>query len=173
MATTQTTTKTVEERFTAALAETREGGVHVALNVMTCCRSCATAKDMGLDDFDAQPFIWHFGGQGGEVALRDGGIFEVEHDDRECECYYDEDQHEYDEDDNEIVTEGEGEVECDLCRYGPRPDLFTQPTKVYFNHGGADDDLTAPQTLSKALRAQGFTVEWDGTDGQCVILVLN
>jgi hypothetical protein len=62
-------------RFEAAVNGVRARGVHLALNVMTCCRSCTTFSDLGLPSAEArteQPHAWHFGGQGQQLVWRNG-----------------------------------------------------------------------------------------------------
>lgn len=169
-----TITQTIEERFNSALEKTAAQGITVAMNVMTCCRSCATEEDLGIPvgGFDTTRFVWHFGGQDNRLVFEDGQPLFEEEDYRVCECYEDTDEYDEDEDGNEVlIREGEGLVKCDLC-LNPDPQTRRTPaTKVYFNHGGPD--LGGATALADAFREEGFNVEWDGTSGQCVIVNLS
>lgn len=163
---TTTLTQTTEDRFNAALAAVRTARVHVALNVMTCCRSCAGYKDLGLtEDAEGQPIAWTFGGQDNELVWRDGQPYLREEEAPEPDCTCTEDEYDEDEDGNEYVAfEGE---ECDVCRgwWSPRPRRETPARRVYFQHEGG-----AAPAVRDAFTAQGFTVDWDGTQFKTVTI---
>lgn len=166
--TTTKTRETVETRFGHAVEAAQALGVVTALNVMTCCRSCTRPEDLGLTpgQEDTVPYAWTFGGQGHRIEFDGGQPVHVSDVEDECTCTADE----YDEDDdgNEVLTyEGE---ECDTCRYGPDEPERTPARSAWFYHGGPD--VTAARVVSEAFAAKGFTVEWDGSTGQAVQVVL-
>lgn len=134
---------TTEERFQAAVTAVQAQGVHLTLNVMTCCNGCTGATDVGLTDetLDTTPHAWHFGGQGAELVWDNGKPRFM----------------------NEMPEDDDEDDERES--FGRRN--YTRPADVlWFNHGGPD--LKAAQTLTEAFRGQGFTVEWNGTDDECV-----
>lgn len=52
--------------------------------------------------------------------------------------------------------------------YVPRYSRNEKITEVYFNHGN-----DAAATVAKVFRENGFTVKWDGSEYQCVIVKVN
>jgi hypothetical protein len=141
-----------EVRFEAALNGVQARGVHVALNVMTCCRSCATWIDFGLESAEArreQPYAWTFGGQGAELVWRNGQAY-----------YRAEAQEDGDEDEDGFYGSRAHQKRAENEAY-----------EVFFQHGGPD--LVAAQTLTEVFRGEGFEVEWDGTDAHAVIVHLS
>lgn len=135
---------TIEERFHAAVELARAQGVHVRLNVMTCCRSCTTSTDLGLPSDEAMkttPNAFQYGGQGQELIWRNGEPF-------------------YREEPYETAVDDDGDEE--YYDFAPRRNREERAAHdVFFSHGGPD--LTAASALTEAFRAQGFAVDWDGT----------
>lgn len=120
---------TWEERFKAALRETRRAGVKVRQNVRECCRSCVDLDKLGLANWDV-PHVWTYGGQGSAYRWGADGV-----------PYY--------------YPSGRG------WRYTEDERL----ERIYFNHGGPG--VVAATALVDAMKAQGITVEWNGSEGQC------
>jgi hypothetical protein len=146
-----TTLTNAQVRFEAAVNGVRARGVHLAINVMQCCRSCIGFEDLGLPSAEArdeQPNAFTFAGQGNELTWQHGVPF------------YFEEQYEYDDED-----------ESDF--FGPRSrerNLDRPATTLYVYHGGPD--LTAAQTVTEVFRGEGFEVDWDGTEHKAVIVHL-
>lgn len=157
-------------QFAQALQTSAEAGFPIVLNVMTCCHGCATeedaqkayekqAKEFDLPAItfaeDAPNAIWHFGGQGNEIAFSFSGEAEsIE--ENECDCYSEEDEYEEDEEGNEILMR-EGEfIECRICREGPRRTPLTD--SLYFNHSSDE----AARSAVECFKSAGFEVEWSG-----------
>lgn len=65
---------TWEDRFKAALRDTRRAGVKVKQNVRECCRSCVSLEKLGLPDWESIPFVWTYGGQGGAYRWGADGV---------------------------------------------------------------------------------------------------
>jgi hypothetical protein len=141
----------VETKFEAAVNGVRARGVHLAVNVMTCCRSCTTGLDVGLPSDEAAkttPNAFHYGGQDNELVWRNGQPF-----------YRDEPWSDGDEDEDGFSGSRRHQKREERCAH-----------VVYFNHGGPD--LTAAQTLVEVFRGEGFEVEWDGTKYGAVVVNL-
>lgn len=146
---------TVRGRLDAAVNAARASGVHVVLNVMTCCRSCTGYTDLGLPaDAEGTPVAWHFSGQGRELAW-DGDDRPVYLEEpRGCYC----DELDYD------------DGECDTCRYGDDAERASQPAdRLLFMF---EPDTSVAGRLRDAFTAQGFDVEWDGSLAQGVTVRL-
>lgn len=135
---------TTEERFQGAVVAARECGVHLKLNVMTCCRSCVMPEDLDLsdEDFENEPNAFHFGGQGNELVWCDGNPFfrDEQYDDAKD-----------DEDDDRSFVKARDARPAEV---------------VYFYHRGPG--LTAAQILTEIFRGEGFMVDWDGTEDNAV-----
>lgn len=161
---------TVESRFVAAAAEVRQRGIIFTPNVMSCCRSCATAEDLGLGDglSGTVPHAWTFGGQGKRLEFDQGRPVRVEDPaeiDDECSCT--EDEWGEDEDGEEVVL-FEGET-CRVCRYGVPEPRRTPARGVHVYHGGPK--TLAANVVAEVFAEHGFTVEWDKTTAQSVQIV--
>lgn len=137
-------------RFEAAVNGVRAHGVHLAVNVMQCCRSCITFSDLGLSSEEAresEPHAFTFAGQGNELLWQNGMPFYLE------EVYETDDEEE------------------DF--FGPRSrqrNLDRPATTLFVYHSGPD--LTAAQTVTEVFRGEGFDVDWDGTADTAVIVHL-
>lgn len=150
----------LRNRFETALDAARASGVRIALNVMTCCKNCATYADMGLPAGSAgTPLAWHFGGQGLELAWIDDDrpVYLEEPDERECEC-------------DDLYDGNEESGECEVCqsRY-----VETEP------HRPADSlafrfepDVSVACRVRDAFAGQGFDVDWDGSMDQALTVRL-
>lgn len=141
-----------ETRFNAAVAAVQAQGVHLKLNVMECCRGCIGHEKLELpsrEALDTTPYAYQYGGQGSELVWRNGQPFYLD------EPWDDEDE---DEEDGFYASR----------RHQKRDERCAHT--VYFNHGGPD--LVAAQALVEIFRGGGFTVDWDGTKNQCVIVHL-
>lgn len=162
--TTTTAETTTKARFEKALHRVQGVGVHVQINVMTCCPSCATMKDVGLSEGSTVPYAWTFGGQGRELVWRtDTPYYREEEESPEslCGCY----EAEYDEnDDGEEVLVAE-EYICEYCEYGTEPERQERVARgVYFYHGS----LRAAEAVADAFYSEGFQVEWSRSADEAV-----
>jgi hypothetical protein len=145
-----TTLTNAEVRFEAALNGLQARGVHLRMNVMECCRSCVNWEKLELPNeaaADTTPVAWHYGGQGNELVWRHGHALFLD----------------------ELPEDDEDDEYSDFGRR--RRDSFggrdARPAgEVLFNHDGPD--LVAAQTLAEVFRGEGFEVEWDGTQWDCV-----
>ena len=165
MTTTHTEEATTEGRFNEAIDALRKRGVRVAINVMTCCRSCTGLEDLGIAKIDnGMPITWTFGGQNKELVWLSGAPYYRDDVNDECTCTLDE--YDEDTDGNEyLLSAGE---ECSNCRYGRPDDPKVRPARsVHFNHeGGAGEEVRA------AFEAHRFTVDWDGDPSRTVVVEL-
>lgn len=145
---------TIRSRFDAAIQSVRAAGVTVTVNVMTCCRSCATYADMGLPErSDGMPIAWHFGGQGRELAWADDDHPVYLEEERGCYC--------------EDLAEDDDE--CDVCRYGDADRSSRAAGKVVFSF---QPDEPVGSRLREAFLSQGFSTEWNGSLAQAVTVRL-
>lgn len=142
------TTTTPEVQFTDALRQVENAGVRVEFNVDSCCRGCAQAGQLS----DLHNYVWTFAGQGHELVWdEDGQPFNREVEEHDCTC-----------EDAEFDEDGEGEdYECDVCAGYTESETETLTPAAfewfYF------DTCEAATALVTAMRAHGFTVEWDGS----------
>lgn len=56
-------------RFNKVKKQLKSFGIELRANVMSCCRSCATAEEANISSWDI-PNVWHFGGQGNRINWR-------------------------------------------------------------------------------------------------------
>lgn len=163
-------------QFAQALQSSAEAGYPIILNVMTCCRGCATEKDAQkaynkqAKEFDLPALtlaeddpsvVWHFGGQGNEIVFSpSGGAEGIEED--ECDCYDEDDEYDEDEDGNEtLVREGEF-IECRICREGPR--RIPLGDNIYLGHSTDE----AARSAVESLKAAGFEATWNGSRDEAI-----
>lgn len=145
---TSTETATIEENFKATLKEARKAGVKVRQNVMICCRSCTGYADFGLTEETAKttPLLWTFGGQGNSYRWVKG------------KPYY-----------RELIAKV-------MRRLGVKDPMWLSDDRlnicavkgIYVYHDGPE--LVAATTLVELARAKGLVVEWDGTNGDAVLI---
>jgi hypothetical protein len=143
----------IRSRFDAALQAVRADGMTVAVNVMTCCRSCTTYADMGLaEEADGLPVAWHFGGQGHELAWDDDDHPVYLEEERGCYC--------------EVLAEDDDE--CDVCHYGEALRCSRAADKVVFSF---EPDESVGCRVRDAF-VQGFGADWNGSLAQAVTVRL-
>lgn len=133
---------TTEERYKAAVAAIKAGGVTVRVNVRSATLGSVAVEQLGIKSTDA-PYAFTWGGQGNAVHWRDDG-----------EAYTGE------------------RYPTFRRRTKDRPWLATpenlaryRAIRIYWYHGGP-----AAQVIADAFRAQGFTVEWDGSAEKSVVV---
>jgi hypothetical protein len=136
-----TTNDTTAARFDRAIKATRKRGVAIRQNFYSCCRGCADPFEKTRNfDEDSTPYAWTFGGQGNAVSWYNDKPY-------------------YREQLNRIYNSSRG-------YWGSREHALEKALATfYFNHGNGGADI-----LVEELKREGFEPEWDGTEGQCVIL---
>lgn len=141
---TTTTTKNVQDRFTSAIKASRQKNqFRVRVNVMGCCRSCISADH---DETDKRAYAYAFGGQGMAFTWFEGEMF-------------------YREMVNKMKRRNHAHASV---RDALQRSASGRVKVVYFNF----DTVEVAQSLRNAFEAEGFTVEWDGTEEQCVQVVM-
>jgi hypothetical protein len=148
-----TTLTNAQVRFEAALNGLQARGVHVRVNVMECCRGCVGWEKLELPSKEAgetTPVLWHYGGQGSELVWYSGQPVFL-------------DEMPEDDEDDEYSDFGRRRA-----RFGGRDGRPAD--RVFFNHGGPG--LEAAQAAAEVFRGEGFEVEWDGTENECVQVLL-
>lgn len=144
-----TTLANAQVRFEAALNGLQARGVHVRINVMQCCRGCVNWKKLELPSEDAgetTPVLWHYGGQDNELVWQHGQPFFLD----------------------EMPEDESSDFGRRRARFGGRDGRPAD--RVYFNHDGPG--LEAAQAAAEVFRGEGFEVEWDGTEYDCVQVLL-
>jgi hypothetical protein len=139
---------TTQERYKAAVAAVKAAGVTVRVNVRAATRGSVTHEQLGTtaDMADNNPRAWTYGGQGDAIAWRDGEA-------HSGSAYL------------RLVARTR-----DRRFVSPAAFEQTRAKAVYWYHGGPGTE--AAQKVADAFRAHGFTVEWDGTAGQAVVVTL-
>jgi hypothetical protein len=141
---TATTTKTVQDRFTNAVKASRQKNkFRVRVNVMGCCRSCISAE---REENDTRAYAYAFGGQGMAYTWFEGEMF-------------------YRETVNKMKRRHYAHASVRSALLGS---ASGRVKVVYFNF----DTVEVAQSLREAFEAEGFTVEWNGTEEQCVQVVM-
>ena len=130
-----------EARFKAAVKEIRASGVKIRQNVNGCCTGCIETTALGLTEETEQTTPYLF------TYAGQGNRYTW----RDGLPYY-----------AAAIRVRRSWGGENLDRRGAKV------TTMYFNHGGPG--IVAAKVAAAAFRAQGLTVEWDGTATQCVIV---
>lgn len=160
---------TTETRFTTAVEAARSRGVIVTINVMSCCRSCATDAETGMPETGEVPLVWTFGGQGFELVWVDGQPHRLdEATEPDCDC----EDEEWDEDESgALILVGEA-YRCTGCgETAERSRRAARDIYFYFSHD--EDGVRAAQIIAEEMRSAGLVVEWGGSALDAVRVVFS
>lgn len=154
-------TTTLEAQYADAVDKILAEGVHLALNVMTCCRSCTGHEDLGIAE-GTTLYAYNFAGQGDELIWENGKPFFREEEAEEiCNC----ENEEWDEDEEGNETLVSEAYTCSYCNgYETSERKLTAATSQYFYFG----EVAAGEIISKSFKDHGFTVVWGSTSNTAV-----
>lgn len=138
---------TTEDCYKAAVRFVRAAGVTVRLNVPSATRGSTTLVQLGIPDWTSTPYAWTWAGQGNRVRWVDGEMYSGDG----FERYW------------RQTRDRQGlRTAARLAQYRAKD--------VCWYHGGPGID--AARVVADAFKAEGFEVDWDGTEHKAVTVKL-